>query len=186
MRWVVMGALLAGCSGCDGGGTVCGQDGGAGGVSATIEAETIEYGNFTSSANNDCSVEGSPTSLTIDGEQTVPAQPSFALTLCLPRPDRIGGDPVALVASQIPPGAGDLVQVINVNAELAGDCILQLDGSGSFDATATFAGYCGDGLDPAGFSLALAGTLPGTRICPGPVTEPVTIELSGGAPVSAR
>jgi len=178
-------ALLAGCADCGGGGGPCGAgDAGASGVTATVDTVTLEFGNFTSSANNDCSVAGSPTSLTVDGEQTSPAQPSFFLTLCLPRPDRIGGDPVPLVPAQIPPGADDLAQVVNVNGNLGGDCLVTLDAAGTFDATATFTGYCGDGADPGGYAIALAGTLPGTRICPGPVSDDVTIELGGSAAVT--
>jgi hypothetical protein len=177
--------LLAGCADCGGGGEPCGAgDAGATGLTVTVDAVTLEFGNFTSSANNDCSVAGSPTSVTIDGEQTDPAQPSFFLTLCLPRPDQISGDLVPLVPSAIPPGDDDRVQVINVNGNLGGGCLVTLDSAGTFDATAEFGGFCGDGVDPAGYAMALAGTLPGTRICPGPVQDDVAIELGGVVAVS--
>jgi hypothetical protein len=180
MRPLLAIALLAGCSGppCGPGAEVGSE------ITVTAGGVTLEFGNFTSSANNDCSVAGSPTSLTIDGVQTSPDQPGFFLTLCLPRPDQIDDQSAPLVPGQIPPGADDLVQVINVNGDLGGGCTLALDSSGVFAAAAHFGGYCGDGLDPAGYAMELTGALPGTRTCAG-VGETVSIELGGVAAVTA-
>ena len=167
-----------------------GQDCGLGNIAsvaltATIAEESVKYDDFTSSPNNDCPApEGGPTSLTVDGKQADPglASPRF-LTFCLPRPGQIDGSPIALPAS-------DRIQVIAANAQLANNCTLELDSTGTPSGTIRFLGYCKDGVDPAGYAIELAGSLPGIKKCPsgvggGTIDEPVTIELSGTSAVAA-
>jgi len=174
---VLIAAAAAACSGSP----VCGVgDAGGGELGVTAGAEALAYADFTSSANNDCPADGAPTSLTVDGRQTTAT--SFHLTLCLPHPDQIGDQPIPL-------SRDDLVQVINVNGQLAASCLLVLDSTAPRGgASIQFSGYCGDGLDPGGYRIAMTGTLPGTRVCPGPdgsTSEPIDIDLSGDAAVSA-
>ncbi len=142
--------------------------------------DQLTFGSFTSSANNDCSVAGSPTSLTVNGVQM--GQPSFHVTFCLPRPDQIGGAAIELTDDS-------RVQVININADLGGGCLLTMDPAGSPSGTITFVGYCSDGSDPAGYAIQLAGTVPGFRTCTGgdagSQSTPVDIALSGTTSVTA-
>ncbi len=177
----VVAAALAAVAGCSGGGP-CGAGDAGDGIEVTAGAELLVYGGFTSSPNNDCPApnEGAPTSLTVDGVQSTAA--GFHFTLCLPRPDQLGDQPIALDQEE-------LVEVVNINGQLAGSCVLTLDRTRSFSAgSIRFDGYCGDGLDPAGYSIALSGTLPGTLTCPGPdgsVSVPADIDLAGNAAVTA-
>ena len=64
---------------------------GATGLTLTIGAETVTYGGFTASANNDCTIAGSGViSVSVHGAQV---GGSAALTLCLPRPAPLGQVP---------------------------------------------------------------------------------------------
>ena len=142
-----------------------------------ISVDGVTFGGFASSPNNDCTpVQGDPTSLTIQGEQSDPDGVGF-LVLCLPRPFEIENDePVSLASDQ-------LVQVIDLFGEAADGCSVRLeDPSG---ATATFSGYCDDGAHEAGYVLLLSGAMTVTRTCgdQDPVTEEV--DVSGAAPVVA-
>jgi hypothetical protein len=177
MRRALVAALAAcaGCSACSGGGpcgAACRRR-----VEVTAGAESLVFGEFTSSPNNDCPADGAPTALTVDGRQST--APTFHFTLCLPAPTR------PAISRRARPGG--VVQVVSINGQLAGDCLLGVDRTGSFAGrTIQFGGYCGGGRDPAGYAIRLSGTLPGTRTCPGPVSEPVTIELGGSAAVTAQ
>ena len=167
-------ALLA--PGCDE--PVCGPgDAPPDGVVATVAGETIRYGAFTSSPNNDCTPPGrSVTSLTVDGRQLDP-QPSipFRITLCVPRPDDLGSDPVSL-------GDTERLQLVDVFAELADGCLVQLDRDSALSGSARFEGLCGDGVDTAGYAIALDADIPVTRMCDG---QADTLTLSGRAAVAA-
>ena len=156
------------------------------GATVAIEGDPggIAYGDFTSSPNNDCPPPGGgPTSLTIEGTQTdlAPGE-RFSMVLCLPRPDEIGSAPISLDDDQ-------LVQLIDVNARLDGDCTLRLDASTPPSGTVTFSGYCGDGNAGSGYALTFDGSAAGTRTCPdgagGSTDEPATITLTGSVAVEA-
>ena len=171
--------MLAGsASGCSDD-AVCGPDPllPADGIVAAIGGETITYGSFTSSPNNDCTPpDRQPTSITVDGRQVEP-QPSMPLimTFCLPRPDVIGSEPIAV-------GDFDTLQVIDVFAELADGCLILLDRTQPVAGEATFEGYCADGLAEDGYVLSLSATIPVTRMCDGAQD---TITLSGRTQVEA-
>lgn len=144
---------------------------------ASVSGEDIRYGDFTSSPNNDCTPPGrQPTSLTIDGRQLDP-QPSisFGITLCVPRPDDIGSQPVTL-------GDPERLQLIDVFAELADGCLVQLDRTGQSSGTASFEGFCGDGSDAGGYAMSFDAAIPVTRMCDG---QADTLELSGRVAVEA-
>ena len=117
---VAAAALLALAAACSDDAT-CGPGAApAAGLVLTIGAETAAFGGFTASVNNDCTVPGSDViSVSVHGTQT--GQTS-ALTLCLPRPDLLGRDPVALAPSRVPALATDRVQVIDASASLAAGC----------------------------------------------------------------
>jgi hypothetical protein len=171
----LLGSALAGC-----GDETCGPgDAPAAGVEVVTTDGAIVYGAFTSSPNNDCTPPGAAvTSLTVDGFQQGVEPPVPTLTLCIPRPDRIGGGPLALGLTDTDP-----VRLVDVNAVQAG-CSLALDRSDTPSATATLSGVCGNGADPAGFALALAGALNLRRSC-GDAVDTVIVELRGRAAVTA-
>lgn len=162
---------------------VCGpQQTPADGIQIDVDDQTITYGAFTSSPNNDCpDPGGGPTSLTIEGEQVSPgASATFHMTFCLPSPDEIGAEPIPL-------SGDDRVQVIDVSGEIGG-CRVFRDSSQAPSGTIAFIGYCDDGLNPGGYALELSGTVPGRRACDvdaGTGEDSVTLTLSGRAAVSA-
>ncbi|HVV81967.1 MAG TPA: hypothetical protein VHE35_02765 [Kofleriaceae bacterium] len=163
-------ALAAGCGDDGNGGDVdasqCGPGGApADGLTLTVDGETVTYGGFTSSVNNDCTIAGSGViSVSIHATQ-VSGTGSF--TLCLPRPDLLGAAPVPLAPTRLPPQADDRVQLIDSSATLSGGCTLARDPVAPPSATVTFTGYCAGGTDPAGYALGMSGTIGVTRTCAG-------------------
>jgi hypothetical protein len=148
-----------------------------GGVTVTAGDTTVTYGAFTSSPNHDCTVEGHPTSLTLESLQTDPA-PSrpFYMTFCLPRPDELAPGTISLADDR-------LIEVVDVFAEVDG-CVLSFDRTLPPDGSVTIAGYCREGLHPDGYAISLAGSLPGVRTCDGDA-EPIELTLGGVAAVEA-
>lgn len=149
----------------------------ADGIVASVGGETVTYGSFISSPNNDCTPpDRRPTSITIDGRQVDPV-PSMSLimTFCLPRPDVIDSAPVTV-------DDFDTLQVIDVFGELSDGCLVLFDRTQPVTGQANFEGYCDEGLSPGGYALSLSATIPVTRMCDG---QPDTIELSGRAQVEA-
>ncbi len=169
-------ALAATAAGCSDD-AACGPgDAPTAGVTLTVAGETITYGGFVASMNNDCTIAGSGViSVTIHGSQSDATQ---ALTLCLPRPDLLTATPVDLVRDPTPPLADDRAQVVDVSANLAGGCTVAKDPAGTPTGTATFVGYCADGYDPAGYAIAFAGEVPLVRTC-GAIEAQVTGTLGG-------
>jgi hypothetical protein len=156
---------------------------GATGLTLTIGAETVTYGGFTASANNDCTIAGSGViSVSVHGAQV---GGSAALTLCLPRPDLLGAEAAPLAASRVPPLADDRVQVIDASAALAAGCTAAIDPTLAPAGTARFDGYCADGADPAGYALSLTGTVPVRVTCPGGTTA-MTATLGGAVAVAPQ
>ncbi len=172
-------ALLAGCGGDD---ETCGPEGApAEGITITTPEGTVTYGAFTSSANNDCTPpDGSATSITLDGVQASPAPTGFPphLAFCIPRPDEISA------GAAIPLNLADLddIQLIDASGEVGG-CTYSLDRTVTPTGSITLTGYCGDGLDAAGYALALSGDVALTLSCPD--AQPVTATFGGTAAVDA-
>ncbi len=150
------------------------------GLTLSIESASLTFGNATTSPNNDCSVSGAPTSLTLDIIQLNPA-PAMrrALTLCVPRPDQLD-EPRDLTTDAVTTG----VQVIDLFAD-SDDCLISLDRSRPPMGTATFIGACDDGTHSAGYALELSGQLPATRTCQGQADQSINVQLSGTFSVSA-
>ena len=139
----------------------------------------ITYGAGTTSPNNDCSVDEAPTSLTIDIVQVAPLTAERrALILCVPRPDRLDTE-LALTDDSVTTG----VQVIDIFAD-DDDCLISIDRTRAISGTATFAGACSDGTDPAGYALNLSGEIPATATCP-TETNAITLTVSGELAISA-
>lgn len=155
---------------------------GASGLTLTVGGETVTYGGFTASVNNDCTIAGSGViSVSVHGTQVAGAS---ALTLCLPRPDLLGAEAAPLAPSRVPPLAEDRVQVIDASATLAGGCTAAIDPTLAPSGTARFDGYCADGADPAGYALTLTGTVPVRVTCGGGGPTAMTATLGGAAAVA--
>jgi hypothetical protein len=176
-------------AGPDASGEVCGPgDAPADGITVELagDLEGVVFGQLRSSANNDCPPPetGAPTSITIQGAQTDPADPETFLTLCLPRPDRIESEPIPLVDDDML-DEDTRVQLIDLVAAPADGCSLAIDGEREPGGQVTFSGFCDDGVDEAGYALAFAATVPLLRTCGGDPPEQVDAELSGEVAVSA-
>lgn len=148
------------------------------GVSPTA-GDPATFGQFHSSANNDCTAPGGgPTSLTIQGAQVDPADPARFLVLCLPSPDQIGDQPVSIADDS-------LVQLIDLVAVPADGCRVELDRDRAPSGTISFAGYCEDGSDPAGYALSFDAQVPVLRTCGEDEPQAIEAALDGAAPVIA-
>ncbi len=166
---------------CDGTESTCGPgDASNQGLTLSIESASLIFGNATTSPNNDCSVSGAPTSLTLDIIQLNPAPVMRrALTLCVPHPDQLDAA-LALTSDAVTTG----VQIIDLFADSEG-CLISLDRSRPPMGTATFTGVCDDGTHSAGYALELSGQLPATRACQGQADQSINVQLSGAFSVSA-
>ena len=202
LRVALLLAALAACGDDDGGegdgadagpdasGEVCGPgDAPADGIIVDVGGDPqagAVFGQLRSSANNDCPPpeSGGPTSITIQGSQTDPADPVPFLTLCLPRPQLIGSEPLPLVDDAVL-DEDTRVQLIDLLAAPADGCSLDIDGDRAPAGQVTFTGFCDDGVDEAGYALSFAATVPLLRTCGGDPAEPVEAELSGEVAVSA-
>jgi hypothetical protein len=174
---------LSACGGDDGpdaGGELCGPGGVTDAVGvAPATSEPATFGQFHSSANNDCTAPGDgPTSLTIQGTQVDPADPARFLVLCLPSPDLIGQEPVSIADDS-------LVQLVDLVAMPADGCRVELDRDRAPSGTISFGGYCADGGDPAGYALSFDVQVPVLRTCGEDEPEAIEAALDGAAPVVA-
>jgi hypothetical protein len=174
-------ACVAGCSDDDGN---CGPGSApAAGATLTVGGETVTYGGFSASVNNDCTISASGViSVTVHGSQT---GGSSALTLCLPRPDLLSAEAVPLVPSRVPPMDGDRAQLIDSTAMLMGGCTVQKDTTMQPSGTAKFLGYCDGGENAAGYAIELSGTVPLVRTC-GATVDNVTGTLGGTVAVTVQ
>ena len=153
---------------------VCGPSvGDEGIVASTTGGEAATFTDFLAGANNDCPTVGSPTSVTVSAGQV---QGFGSVVLCISRPEKISnGQPLAVSAD------GDL-RLLSLSAELS--CPVIIDPLRAFDLDAEFTGYCGDGVDEAGFSLALSGEIGVVIQCPGESDAADTVSLTGSATVA--
>lgn len=181
---VVAAALVALAAGACSDDAVCGPGAApADGMIVSIGTDAVTYGGFTASANNDCTIAGSGViSVSVHGTQV---GGGAALTLCLPRPDLLGPEAAPLAPSRVPPLATDRVQVIDASATFASGCTAALDPTLTPVGAATFAGYCADGADPAGYALTINGSLPLRVTCPSGTT-PMSATITGTVAVAVQ
>lgn len=172
-------SCLVACSDDD---ASCGPGGApAAGITLTVGAETVTFGGFTASVNNDCTISGSGViSVSVHGTSS-----GGSFTLCLPRPDLLGDAAVPLVPSRVPPMADDRAQVIDASAPLMGGCTVQKDTTMAPSGTASFLGYCDGGANTAGYALELSGTVPLVKTC-GATMENVSGTLAGTVAVTVQ
>lgn len=177
---LVAALAVAGCGGGDDDDETCGPGAATDEVGvAPTAGEPVVFGEFHSSANNDCTAPGDgPTSLTIQGTQVDPDDPARFLVLCLPSPDLIGDEPVSIADDS-------LVQLIDLVAMPADGCRVALDRDRAASGTITFGGYCEAGSDPAGYSLSFDVEVPVLRTCGEDEPEAIEAALDGAAPVIA-
>jgi hypothetical protein len=161
-------------AGCDD--EVCGpSEDSATTLSAPIGDASVVWTDWRSSPNNDCGETGGPVSLTLDAQQE---GSNFALTLCLPRPDKLSASPIDIALAT-------RVQVIDIFADITATCVASLDRSAAPTGTIAFPGICGDGDGPEGFSLELDFSVPMIVMCEGAEPESQLMQLSGLVAVEA-
>lgn len=170
-------ALLAtGAACCGGGGETCGP--GAAAANGTELAGTgvdVRYTMLKALVNNDCPDPAAPSgviSVTISGTQEGTA---FPLTLCIPRPDLLASQPLAL---------GTDVKIVDLSADLGAGCTLARATSQAPTGTVTATGLCNNGKDPAGFALTFdSDVVPMKRTC-GAQVDVLNLALTGTAAVA--
>lgn len=160
--------------------TGCSDDCGPGGASASgllvSSADvTLNYGNFSSGANNDCPDPMAPSgvvSLTVDGTQV---DSTSLITLCIPRPD-------LLAKADQPIGTG--LRIIDVFGDKDG-CTYALDTSRLATGTAHASGMCDNGTNDAGYALGITGNISLRRTC-GATIDSIAVEISGMVAVTQK
>lgn len=183
---VGLGALALALAACPGGGDdappdaqACGPgDAPAAGVVASGDQVTLTFGNLTSGLNNDCPAADAPegvVSVTIAGTQT---DGDGLFTVCIERPDLLAA-PQALG----PDVLGSPIHVVDVVGASNG-CTFRYDDALQATGTLTATGVCDLGANPAGYAIALDGTLELERTC-GEAVDTVTVTLTGEAAVTA-
>lgn len=161
-------------SGCDD--EVCGASADSlASIATNLGDSEIIYGDWRSSPNNDCGETGGPVSLTLDAQQE---GANFALTLCLPRPDKLSATPVTVTETT-------RIRIVDIFADVGEGCIASLDRTREASGTIAFPGLCGDGDGPDGYSLDLEFTAPMTIACDGMDPEATQMQLSGLVAVEA-
>lgn len=161
----ISGLLVAGCGDDD-----CGPspEATAQGLTLSSADVTLTYGNFTSSANNDCRDPMAPDgviSLTLEGTQTGTSQ---LITLCIVRPDLL-----TKMDTQI----GDGLRIIDLYGEKDG-CTYMYVGSPPATGTVHSSGMCDNGTNDAGYGLAFDGNLLLRRDCSTTV-DTIAVEIGG-------
>jgi hypothetical protein len=146
-------------------------------LGASGGGDTVAYGEWRASENNDCPDPAAPSgvvSVTINAAQTSPTG-TASFGLCLPRPDLVAesGD------ATLDLGSADL-QLTDVQGALGGANCRWHDARNA-TGSAHFTGFCGAGSTD-GFAIAVTGTATVTRSCDGAADEDVTLTLSGAAP----
>lgn len=171
----LLGVGLGGCSG----GASCGPGGApASGLLASSSEVTLTFGTFTSRAGNDCpGADPSVVSLSIEGTQT---GGTGLITFCVPRPDQLGDGDRTL---GLDPSAAD-VRIVDLMGT-TDTCSFAIDKTRLPTGTATGAGVCDNGTNPAGFALALDGALSLRRTC-GTTVDSVAVTLTGTVAISAE
>jgi hypothetical protein len=125
-------------------------------ITTSLDTATPSWNNWRSSPNNDCGETGGPISLTVEADQV--GIPERAITLCLPRPDKLSATPVDITDTS-------RVRIIDIFAEPAPDCLASLDRSTPATGTVAFPGICGDGDGPEGYSIDFDISVPMTITC---------------------
>ena len=159
----------------------CSDDCGPGNADAfsllASDASTLlEWGNLTSSPNNDCPDPAAPAgviSLTLAGSQK---DGTGLITLCISRPDLLAVGEVPLSTS----GTG--VRVIDLTAESMG-CQYRLESLRPVLGNASSLGLCDNGTHKDGYALTVNGNLSMVRTCE---TSSTTVALTFNGTVAVK
>ena len=141
-------------------------------IAATGAGLTFTYGSLMGGANNDCPDPNAPegvVSITIQAQQT---DGTGFMTLCIPRIDELEQSGGVIGGTT----TGD-VRVVDVDGMSSGCSITAASGMMA-SGTASAAGVCSNGTDPAGFALTLDAMIPVEKTCAG-VVQVTTLTLSG-------
>jgi len=179
-RCLLLISLLA-ATGC-GDDATCGTMGApSAGLTASSAEVTLEFGNLTSLAGNDCSdpaVFPDVVSISLEGGQTNGGQGLF--TLCIPRPDLLTSGPRTLGVFN---SMAD-IRIIDLTGDADG-CTFALDSTSPPTGSGSGEGVCDNGNDPAGFAISLDGTISLRRTC-GATVDTVDVVLAGRVAVTLR
>jgi len=161
--------------------TGCSDNCGPGGAQAfsllASDASTaLEWGNLSSSANNDCPDGAAPAgvvSLTLTGVQK---DGPGLITLCISRPDLLAVGEVPLSTT------GNGVRIIDLSADSMG-CMYALESLRPVLGTATSTGMCDNGTNKNGYALTVDGNLSMRMTCE---TNTTTVALSFNGTVAVK
>lgn len=165
--------------GCPSEGESCGFDDAPTTITATNADVTLTYGNLSSLSGNDCPAPDAPAgviSLSIEGTEV---GGTGRLTFCIPRPDLLSkGRALGTTGSM---GEARIVDFTGT----ANGCTFTLDSQMLPTGTATGTGVCKNGTDPAGFALAITGTVHLRRTC-GASVDSVVLAIAGDVAITSR
>lgn len=178
---VVLGGVLTGGCGDDGGDT-CGPGAASSSDLVASNADlTLTYESLTSLVGNDCPAADAPAgviSVSIEGHQLGDDTQRF--TICIPRPDLLNTGGRTLGTSQ---SMAD-VRIFDVSG-IAGGCTYALDSTVPPTGTVSGMGVCENGDSTAGFALEFDGTVSLARTC-GATIDTVSVSLAGTIAVARR
>lgn len=142
---------------------------------------TLEYGNLSSLSGNDCPDPAAPAgvvSLSIEGTQT--GGGGGLVTLCIPRPDLLGGGDRSLGSIT---STAD-IRVIDLRGTVDG-CSYAADASAPPSGIGYGTGVCDNGTSAAGFALTIDGAVGLRRTC-GTTVDTVAVSIAGTVAVTSR
>lgn len=151
------------------------------GLTASSADVTLEFGNLTSLAGNDCSdpaVFPDVVSISLEGQQTNGGQ--GLITLCIPRPDLLTSGQRTLGVFN----SNADIRIIDVTGDADG-CTFELESARPPTGSGTGEGVCDNGNDPAGFAISLDGAISLRRTC-GTTVDTVAVLLEGRVAVALR
>jgi hypothetical protein len=166
--------------GCPSDGETCGPEGApANGITASAGSDTLTYGSLSSLSGNDCPEASAPSgvvSLSIEGTLV---GGTGRVTFCIPRPDLLAeGRTLGANLANVE------MRLVDFSGEANG-CTFARDPAMPPTGTGTGTGVCNNGTDPAGFALALTGTIHAKRTC-GATVDDVSLTLAGKVAVTSR
>lgn len=167
-------------AGCPSDGESCGTDGApTDGIVATAGADTLTFGSLSSLSGNDCPDPAAPASVVSLSIEGTLVGGTGRITFCIPRPDLLADGRQLGATSNMAE-----MRLVDFTGEANG-CTFARDTAMPPTGTGTGTGVCNNGTDPAGFALALTGTIHAKRTC-GATTDDVALTVSGKVAVTSR
>ena len=150
-------------------------------VASSVDV-TLEYGDLTSLAGNDCPDPNAPAgvvSISIEGSQQNGG--AGLITLCIPRPDLLTPGVARTIGTS--QSMAD-VRIFDLGGEADG-CTYAFDATRIPTGRAAGIGVCGNGDSEAGFALDIDGAVSLRRTC-GQTIDTVAVTFVGRVAVSKR